>query len=94
MICGRFACLIIYFTLFGFNPGYSWAAKSNLSNTNMITEKTLLNQNAITSLEQNYSQVQSFPPKIAHPWLKSKLTEKAIAQNRSLNPEPLEEIER
>lgn len=94
MICGRFACLIIYFTLFGFNPGLSWAAKSNLSNTNMIREKTLLNQNAITSLEQNYSQVQSTPPKIAHPWLKSKLTEKAIAQNRSLNPELPAEIER
>jgi hypothetical protein len=94
MICGRFACLIIYFTLFGFNPGLSWAAKSNLSNTNMISEKTLLNQNEIISLEQNYSQVQSTPSKIAHPWLKSKLTEKAIAQNRSLNPEPLTEIER
>lgn len=94
MICGRFACLIIYFTLFGFNPGLSWAAKSNLSNTNMIREKTLLNQNAITSLEQNYSQVQSTPPKIANPWLKSKLTEKAIAQNRSLNPELPAEIER
>ena len=94
MICGRFACLIIYFTLFGFNPGLSWAAKSNLSNTNMIREKSLLNQNAITSLEQNYSQVQSTPPKIANPWLKSKLTEKAIAQNRSLNPELPAEIER
>jgi hypothetical protein len=94
MICGRFACLIIYFTLFGFNPGYSWAAKSSLSNTNIIREKTLLHQNAINSLEQNYSQVKSAPPKIAHPWLKSKLTEKAIAQNRSLNPEPPAEIER
>jgi hypothetical protein len=94
MICGRFACLIIYFTLFGFNPGYSWAAKSSLSNTNMIKEKTLLNQNAINSLEQNYSQVQSTPAKIASPWLQSKLTEKAIAQNRSLNPKPPTENER
>ncbi|MEN9565141.1 MAG: hypothetical protein RLZZ69_337 [Cyanobacteriota bacterium] len=86
MICGRFACLIIYFTLFGFNPGYSWAAKSNLSNTNTIGEKTLLNENTIISLEQNYSQVQSTPQK--------KVKEKAIAQNHSLNPEAPSEIER
>lgn len=94
MICGRFACLIIYFTLFGFNPGYSWAAKSNLANTNLITEKPLLNQNIIISLKQNYAQVQSTQAKIANPWWKSKLTAKAIAQNRSLNPDLPAEIER
>lgn len=103
MICGRFACIIIYFTLFGFDPGYSWAAKSNLSSTNIISKKTLINQDAVISLKKNYSELQSqktadqvqfAPQKLAHTWLKPKLIEKAIAQNHSINPESSPEIDR
>jgi hypothetical protein len=103
MICGRFACIIIYLTLFGFNPGYSWAAKSNLSSTNMISKKTLINQDAVISLKKNYSELQSqktadqvqfAPQKLAHTWLKPELMEKAIAQDRSINPESPPEIDR
>jgi hypothetical protein len=101
MICGRFVFLIIYFAFSGFDPSYSWSAKFNLSNTNITSEKTLLNQDTVNSIRKIYfrerkivNQVQSDPQKLVHPQLKAPPTKKAIAQERSLHTKPSSTINR
>lgn len=90
MIRDRLAFMIIYFSLSSFNTGESWAANLNLSKTNIISDKTSLQQTFIDPTKNSF-EVKS--TKIDDPWLKPKL-KKANSFERSPNSEPVSQADR
>jgi hypothetical protein len=84
MICDRFTFIIIYFALAGFIPSYGWAAKSNSFSPSVISEQTILDNDAVSSSRQE----------LAVPAFQEALKQKAIAQASSSNPEPAQKINR
>lgn len=62
MICDRFAFVIVYFALSGFEPSHSWAAKPNLLNTNVIHNQATLPQDVIDYLQKkDYTAQEALP---------------------------------
>jgi hypothetical protein len=101
MICGRFVFLIVYFAFSGFDSSYSLLAKFNLSNTNIIREKTLLERDVVNSVSKIYfkdrkivDRTELERQKLVYPQLKTQLTKNTLAQERSLHAEAPSAINR